>query len=440
MAWEPPVLVYIHQVMSLHHPQPQIPPEKQHPFPELMESVLKWVDQGVPRCPDRFHLRDITFEDFERVLDRLHNLGRKPRYDWDSKTHTAVLRMPSLLHETPGLWFVQQVERVVSPKVTDVSVCGTPLVVAGGPVDTQVGPSTGKGGSTVVPDQSFFLIQIDTDGEQVYVQDAPRMIFETSASESRRHIIEKVFKYLYDTDYGVHAVIICDMQNVPSQVNGHGSRRPFKAEIAVWVRDEFGLLASKHLFDECYGGDKHTGYQANSMVHGANEGSDGDSESNSGNQESGGDDSDSTSTDMNSTQSSYEPPFEPDARTHYRRAPEDPQRKQWIYCRSPTWIPVYEENVAGQEGPQSELILDVYDILRPCAQFPGHLITNRTISIPLDSLRDRLKSVVWKIRNPPRPRPAPFGLFPVTSSPHPHPQPSSPVEQSDRLAKKQRVL
>ncbi|CAE6474840.1 unnamed protein product [Rhizoctonia solani] len=375
-----------------------------HSWTKALESVQEWVNQG---ARDRLPLRGITFGHLEQVLDQLHNQGYKPRYDWDLKTRTAVLRMPSHLHEIPGLWFSDQVKEVVNPKLTNASVCGTPLVVAGGSVDMPVSPSTEKEGSSVVPDQSFHLMQIKSDGQRFYVQDAPRIIVETSASESRSHIIAKIFKYLYDTDYGVHAVIICDMQNTPSRVDGYGSRKPFKAEIAVWVRKEFGLLASEQLFDECYGGDKHAAYQADSVVPAANEGSDGGSESNWGSQETSGDDSDSTSTDMNSTQSSYVPPFDPNARTHFRYAPEDPQHKQWIYCRSPTWIPVYDENAVGQEGPQPELILDVYDILRPCAQFPGHHITDRTISIPLDALCDRLKEVVWKIRNPPQPQPQP---------------------------------
>ncbi|EUC63677.1 hypothetical protein RSOL_515400, partial [Rhizoctonia solani AG-3 Rhs1AP] len=400
--------------MSLHHSQTQIPPEKQHPFPKVMESVLKWVDQGTP---DRLFLRDITFEDLERVLDRLHNIGRKPRYDWDLETHTAVLRMPSILHEIPGEWLNDRIKEVVGPKITNKSVCGTPSLATSSAANIPVGPSTGKGGNSVAPDQSFHLMQINADGRKVRVQGAPRMIIETSASEARCHIIDKIFRYLYDTNYGVHAVVICDMQNVPSLADGHG--RPFKVEIAVWVRDECGLLASKkQLLDKCYGGDKHAGYQANTPVPAVNEVRDGDNGSNLDSQKSDRDDA------------TYKPPFDPQARKYCRPNPEDPQREQWIYRRSPTWIPVYDETVAGQEEPQSELILDVYDILRPCTQFPGHHITDRTISIPLDDLRDRLETEVWMIRNPPDSRPLPL----------PQPQSPSPVEQSDRPTKKRRVL
>ncbi|EUC63679.1 hypothetical protein RSOL_515520 [Rhizoctonia solani AG-3 Rhs1AP] len=347
------------------------------------------------------------------------------RYDWDSKAHTAVLRMPSRFHEIPGAWFTKQVDNVVNPKITNKSVCGTPSLVTSGSVDIPVGPSTGIGESSVVPDQSYDLMQIDADGEEVYVQETQRIVIETSASESRRHIIEKLFKYLYETDYHVHAVVICDMQNVPSRANGHGSNRQFKAEIAVWVREELGLASKNPLLDECYGGDKHAGYQANSPVPAANEVSDGENGSNLGSWESDGDDSDSTSSSMDSTQS-HDSPFDPQARKYHRRDPRDPQRKQWIYRRSPTWIPVYDENVAGQEGPQSELVLDVYDILRPCTQFPGHHITDRTISIPLGGLRDRLEMEVRMIRNPPPDSP-PLPAPPVTSSRLPQPQAPSTV-------------
>ncbi|KAL5639769.1 hypothetical protein ACGC1H_006371 [Rhizoctonia solani] len=301
-----------------------------------------------------------------------------------------------------------------------VAICGAPWLVHRNAGEVRIGPLTRDQTSHVQPDQSLYLMQMYADGRKVHVQDAPRIIIETSASESRCHIINKVFKYLYETE--------------------RASSRPFKAEIAVWVREEFGLSTSNYPCDECYGGDKHNTYQANGLVLAASEGSvttgeiDENSGSNPRSQGSNGEDSDS---DTDSSQS-YEPSFNPLARTYYRRAPENPQHKQWIYRRSPTWIPVYDESLPAGQGLQSELILDVYDILRPCSQFPDYRITDRTISIPLGTLRDELELEVQRIRNPPAP-PVWVGS-PATNSPQP--RPLSPDEQSDTNspAKQRRVV
>ncbi|KAL5639771.1 hypothetical protein ACGC1H_006371 [Rhizoctonia solani] len=134
-----------------------------------------------------------------------------------------------------------------------VAICGAPWLVHRNAGEVRIGPLTRDQTSHVQPDQSLYLMQMYADGRKVHVQDAPRIIIETSASESRCHIINKVFKYLYETE--------------------RASSRPFKAEIAVWVREEFGLSTSNYPCDECYGGDKHNTYQANGLVLAASEGS-----------------------------------------------------------------------------------------------------------------------------------------------------------------------
>ncbi|KAL5639768.1 hypothetical protein ACGC1H_006371 [Rhizoctonia solani] len=93
-----------------------------------------------------------------------------------------------------------------------VAICGAPWLVHRNAGEVRIGPLTRDQTSHVQPDQSLYLMQMYADGRKVHVQDAPRIIIETSASESRCHIINKVFKYLYETEYAVHAVIVCDMQ------------------------------------------------------------------------------------------------------------------------------------------------------------------------------------------------------------------------------------
>jgi hypothetical protein len=82
------------------------------------------------------------------------------------------------------------------------------------------------------------------------------------------------------------------------------------------------------------------------------------------------------------------------------------------------------------------LVLDVYDILNVCVERPNDMISEdeRKISLPLDGLRAKLKSLVDLHRNPPRPVPsrsrtAAIRLYPALA---PHDQ--------GRLPKKQRKV
>ncbi|KDN34042.1 hypothetical protein RSAG8_12875, partial [Rhizoctonia solani AG-8 WAC10335] len=183
--------------------------------------------------------------------------------------------------------------------------------------------------------------------------------------------------------------------------------KPFKAEIAVWVRKGTGILAMDYPCDECYGGHNQNRHGDNLSLT-SNEGSDrigevhaGGKASGAGTNESDVDTGGNTSgfgenesdceggtrdTGTSTTQSVHNQ-FNPVARGYFRHAPENPHLKQWISRPSRTWTAVYDESIpTGQLGPQTGLGLDVYDMLRPCSRFPNHHITDRTITIPLGTL------------------------------------------------------
>ncbi|KEP46493.1 putative transmembrane protein [Rhizoctonia solani 123E] len=227
------------------------PPEK------LLNSVISWLDQG---ALDRLHLKDIGVEEFENILQNLSTRGVKVRYDWDRTSRTVVIRLVSKLHEVPGGWFVGEVMPRVNTHLRTTTICGNPSVASIGSAGVELGPSTGVEGEPekgLLPDQSLDLMQVDANGEEISVQLNPRVVIETSASESRQHMMEKIFKYLYETNYAVHAVVVCDLTNVPPHTvcnvaSGTRPTKPFKAEIAVWTRRKTGLPDLDGPLDPCY--------------------------------------------------------------------------------------------------------------------------------------------------------------------------------------------
>ncbi|CAE6427627.1 unnamed protein product [Rhizoctonia solani] len=253
---------------------------------KLLKSVFGSFYQDTLRA-DRLHIRR-TYEDLDLVSDRLFDSGLKIRFDRGSKSSTVVTRSVMGLHETPTGSFL-------------------------------------------------YLCQTDEDGNEVLLQGPLRIVVETSASESHQHMIEKSFKWLYETDYSVHVVITCNFTNIPSP----GSNKPFEAEIAVWVRSGSRYLTLDYPCDECYGGHKHTAPGARSPSLVAHEGS------GTFGRENG-----------SRSQTPYIPPFDPLAHEHSHLDPGDPHREQRICCRSGNWIVAYDEStLAGQEEP--ELLLDV---------------------------------------------------------------------------------
>ncbi|KAL5636322.1 hypothetical protein ACGC1H_004958 [Rhizoctonia solani] len=223
------------------------------PTNKLLSLTLSWLSQGATR-PLRLH--SVDFRVFENVLRRLSYLGFKPRFDWDTVSRTVTLKPLTKLHEVTGGWFVGEAMPDINKQLRQAAICGRPSLISLGSAGLIAGAPTREGAMGMMSDQSIYLMQEDVDGERVYVQDAPRLIVETLASETRRHIIDKAFKYLFEM-IGVHAVVICDLTNVPPRIAGNAApsaapAKPFKAEIAVWSRKKTGIVDLDYPLDPCY--------------------------------------------------------------------------------------------------------------------------------------------------------------------------------------------
>ncbi|CAE6376558.1 unnamed protein product [Rhizoctonia solani] len=351
------------------------------PTNKLLSSILSWLDQDAPHP---LRLQPVDFVVFENVLDQLYDLGVKPRYDWDTMSRSVTLRIPTELREAPGAWFIQHGSPLINKKLSQIALRGHPSMISLGLAPLVVGDPMGDEEKGMMPDQSLYLIQIDADGEEVKVQDAPLLIFETSAGESRRHIIEKVFGYLFEM-IGVQTAVICDLTNVPPQAKSATSdaksAKAFKAEIAVWSRKATGLVDFDYPLDPCYHREELGGHKLGQVA--------------TGSLDSG--------SDLESKAVCHLVPgqkFDSCAREYSRPNPNNPAEEQRIYRRSPDWIVLCDESTStGPEEPQP-LIFDAYDFLRPCSQDPNSYIPDRSISIPLGALRKRLMMLLRCRRNP----------------------------------------
>ncbi|KEP45516.1 hypothetical protein V565_265070 [Rhizoctonia solani 123E] len=354
------------------------------PTNKLLSSILSWLDQDAPHP---LRLQPVDFVVFENVLDQLYDLGVKPRYDWDTMSRSVTLRIPSEFREAPGAWFIQDGSPFINKKLSEIALRGHPSMISLGSTPLVVGDPMGDEEKGMMPDQSLYLIQIDADGGELKVQDAPLLIFETSAGESRRHIIEKVFDYLFEM-IGVQTAVICDLTNVPpraqSTTSDATSAKAFKAEIAVWSRKATGLVDLDPL-DPCYHREELGGHKLGRVI--------------------------TDSWDPTSYLESKASPavvchlvpgqkFDSCAREYSRPNPNNPAEEQRIYRRSPDWIVLCDEStLTGPEEPQP-LIFDAYDFLRPCSQHPNSYIPDRSISVPLGVLRKRLMMLLRRRRNP----------------------------------------
>ncbi|CUA72859.1 hypothetical protein RSOLAG22IIIB_10372 [Rhizoctonia solani] len=298
----------------------------------FMRFVPTWLERA---SPGWLQLRGISFEELPRVLYRLYSLGieTRIRYDWDHESRTAVLRMPTTIHERVGAFPAREDADFIDRGLERLSICGYPSVAPTGSPDLLIGDN----GSTLCPDQCPRLMQQDADGQLVYVQDTPRVIVETSASESRSHVMAKVLSCLHEIS-GLHAAIVCDMKNVPPSTiqdvkSGPKRAKPFKAEIAVWTRKTVGLLDP----GPCYHREELGDHKVGDTV--------------------------SFTGGLVREQSH----IGPSARAYFRPDPKDSNRQQYIFRRSEKWIVVHDESIPAVPGQQQPvLLLNAYDVLCPC--------------------------------------------------------------------------
>ncbi|KAG9086496.1 hypothetical protein FRC06_003059 [Ceratobasidium sp. 370] len=204
------------------------------------ERIKDWLKEG---AREPLHLCRVELEDVVKVETSLRAEGLKPRYDWYSNTKTAIFRMPSEIHECPGEWLCDQAPWLTA-QLRLASRCGEPLVKSGGSSGILL-PGVGR----PCPDKRLNLF-LDFGSKRVPIP-YPRVVLETTYSQSAEQVLTKAWNYLFHSEKHIHAVIICDMSYGVSQ------KKDFWASISVWKREETGdidedwpLEATKHVVHE----------------------------------------------------------------------------------------------------------------------------------------------------------------------------------------------
>ncbi|KAG8722205.1 hypothetical protein FRC08_005563 [Ceratobasidium sp. 394] len=295
--------------------------------------------------------------------------------------------MPDLLHELPGNWLLK-VLPIVQAHLTRVAICGRPRVTAGtaSGINVQDGSKCG--------DQSIILsYERDENNKASPVNKLqPRVVLETAHTQSLENVLRKSWSYLHESNNAIHAVIVCAFRwPYPSNI---------EVDIAVWTRMSCGNDEEDFPCDECPGGE-HRPPPAEAV----------DTESDEGDPVQYNVPQDPSPSSAISTRS----------RTAVKTIGTDPsvkwprtklegryfnmQRSQnstmkTIRRRDSSPLIVYREtpDPLALQSPADSLTLDVYDILRPCAQEPDMFIVDRAIDLPLKPLRDELARMVGERR------------------------------------------
>ncbi|KAF8595568.1 hypothetical protein BDV93DRAFT_564271 [Ceratobasidium sp. AG-I] len=294
---------------------------------------------------------------------------------------TAAFRMASLIHERPGSWFADQ-RSVINKHLSQMALCGRPRVSFAS--NLRVPKPNSAGHNT--PDQALLL---DTyfANDEVHSPARPRIVLETSCSQTLESVMEKAWDFLYSFRNEVHAVIVCNM-NCPIT-----TKRDFRVSIGVWIRKP------THVDHDGFPPEVFP-YAHESRWRSAKVEMDQEEEDNAALADS------STSISDGGTSATFF--SEGNTRVddlEYNRTYTSPGKEKEIWRRSEKPIEV-ESAVQDEPGPLEPLVLDAYDILLVCSQHLEGTIDGSEISLPPDELRDWIKITCSGEQPPAELRPA----------------------------------
>ncbi|KAG9097467.1 hypothetical protein FS749_006224 [Ceratobasidium sp. UAMH 11750] len=363
-------------------------------IPDDIQQIKTWIDQGhqVPLV-----LRSITVKELPDLDSQLHLAGSKPRYDWCRETKTATFRMPTKLHECPGEWLADQAPWITS-QLRSVAKCGIPLVQSGGSAHVRL-PFWGL----ACPDKQLDLVLDLGLGIDRRIQiPFPRVVLETSYSQSLEDVVEKAWNYLFDSDDHIHAVIICDMDYPVT------SAKNFRASLSVWTREETGCISPADdwplevLLDvphEPEPGEAHSPDEESHLQH----------------QEQGAQATHPISFSPSQQQTPEAPLASPvsssstavtgdTTRVNLNHQTHTVEDQKWTIIRRYGPVYVVDEQRDAQthaEGPQPRpfvLPLKVFDFLRVCPRHQDEKIPNYELQLPLQSLQQDIVTKLARMR------------------------------------------
>ncbi|KAG9126932.1 hypothetical protein FRC07_001353 [Ceratobasidium sp. 392] len=338
------------------------------------EALSDWVKAGA--TPElRLHC-DPLDAPLEALTKLLEDLDICVKYDWYSITGTVVVTVIRQPHELPYAW-LNRMQPQIQEQISRVALCGVPVV------EVEAGTTIKFEHWAPTTDGAVLLKYKDGSGWAVpAVGTIPRIVLETADTQTPACALTKATRLLHESNNDIQAVIVCIIRDSMGQ--------EMQAEIDVWVREpsekDFELDSCQH---EDGDGIHKVALDEAVSVSGSDVQSSEQSEGPTPPTPALG------SSDNHDFEAGEWTSWEHDQFSFQEAANTAPLR---IRRRKKYATVVYDQRhpEISDQGCNQYLVLDVYDILRPCSAYPFSVIDDkdRAIRLPLASLQKDFRSKV----------------------------------------------
>ncbi|KAG8706675.1 hypothetical protein FRC09_002289 [Ceratobasidium sp. 395] len=340
----------------------------------------------------------ISSEEIEQLYELLSRKGLKIRFDWDSETSTAYVRMPTLLHSAPlATWVAnntQLAQNFILRAMEAAKSSHKPVLFHSSDASILL-----SNGTKLSPDAAW---AVHYKGDKNIPAKFPvRVVFECSLTQQFSDVLDKTWKFLWATKvpYLVHKVVIFDFNKDETPT---GKNVLYRLTIQSWVRDAGDNIEAEYPLDNCPlvveqdspapADRKEVGRKEESTLLERKPAS--------------------SEGERASAQKEPAPSERPDDRkaaslSDSWRSDEKTKVDEWPQYHSPRGeklrirrrekqvMVVYDEALDTQPGGLA-LRLDAYDLLRACGSQPSNPIPNkhRMLRVPVEPLQELVHLMV----------------------------------------------
>ncbi|KAG8708508.1 hypothetical protein FRC09_001216 [Ceratobasidium sp. 395] len=322
----------------------------------------------------------ISLEEMEELYELLSRRGLKFRFDWDSGTLSAYVRMPAALHTIPLINWVSDNSNLVRDFILGAAKCRKPVLL---PVWKSF--VTLRDRSVLSCDAGWAVY---FEGDKLIGPELPlRVVFEIALTQPFSNALDKSWKFLWTTKvpYQIHAVVILNVENLPAHGDG-----AYKVTMQTWVRDARDNVEASCPLDDCPPVEVQNSPEPASQgeVHAEEKPSPADQGELDVEEQPAPAEHEDNPLAVAPTEfwRSNETTRAEDSPRRYHPKGEDQRR---IRRREKQVVIVYDEALGGQQKAGLALRLDAYDLLRVCNSQPENFIEDdrRLLSYPVETLQ-----------------------------------------------------
>ncbi|KAG8795551.1 hypothetical protein FRC12_012990 [Ceratobasidium sp. 428] len=401
---------------------PQTPSVKVTTADDRLEACAAQITEFHSKGESAVRVAPISSEETEQLYELLSRKGIKIRFDWDSETSTAYVRMPKLLHSSPlATWVGRNAQRAqdfIACAMEAAQSTHKPVLFESSDASIVL-----ENGSTLSPDQAW-AVRYEGD-KNVPAEFPARVVLECSFTQRFSAALDKAWKFLWATKvpYLVHAVVILDFNRDEAPTAKHAM---YKLTIQSWVRDARKDLEALYPLDNC-----RSVEQQDSPAPVGQKGVD--------------------LKEQSAPQAREPPPSKAGRKDDHKaaspsgswRSDEKTKVEEWPLWYSPPGdnerrilrrekqvMVVYDEALETQPGGL-KFRFDAYDLVRFCGARGSKRIPNkhRMLYVPVEPLQELVHLIVLGQREEERLRSAP--ALPQSPSPHP-PAPQQQPDDEER--------